>query len=191
MFSIVTDLKTSKIRYFSLLDDNFEIVRHTFKWSIPHFNFSLLLLFAPQSAIPKSNIWSYLLWSFSILILKLIFLEILKSSFHSLAISKLYKTVLNIQMVEHFYVLFSKLLTAFRKSYSCQTLLIKFIEDRKAALGKCHVKGTVYMDLSKAFDCLPHSLLMTKRHAYGLFKAACETMFYYLQDREQRIRLIF
>ena len=31
MFSIVTDLKTSQIRHFSLLDDNFEIVRHTFK----------------------------------------------------------------------------------------------------------------------------------------------------------------
>ena len=31
MFSIVTDLKSSKISYFSLLDDNFEIVRHNFK----------------------------------------------------------------------------------------------------------------------------------------------------------------
>ena len=154
----------------------------------------VLLHFAPQSGIPKSNIWSHLLWSSYTLwisILKLIFLEILKSSFYSLVISKLYKTVLNIQMVKHFYVLFSKLLAAFRKSYSCQTLLIKFIEDRKAALGKGHGKGTVYMDVSKAFDCLPHSLLITKLHAWGLFEAACETMFYYLQDHEQWIRLIF
>ena len=162
-------------------------------WSRTLF-FSLLLFFAPRSAIPKSNIWSYLLWSCYTLwisILKLIFLEILKSSFYSLVVFKLYKTVLNIQMVEHFYVLFSKLLTAFRKSYSCQASLIKFIEDRKSALGKGHGIWMVYMDLSKAFDYFPHSLLITKLHAYGLFEAACETMFYYLQDREQRIRLFF
>ena len=42
-------------------------------------------------------------------------------------ISKLYETVLNTQMVDHFYALFNELLAAFRKSYSCQTLLIKFI----------------------------------------------------------------
>ena len=40
-------------------------------------------------------------------------------------ISKLYETVLNTQMVDHFYALFNELLAAFRKSYSCQTLLIK------------------------------------------------------------------
>ena len=39
-------------------------------------------------------------------------------------ISKLYENVLNTQMVNHFYVLFNELLAAFRKSYSCQTLLI-------------------------------------------------------------------
>ena len=47
----------------------------------------------------------------------------------------------------------------------------------------------VYMDLSKAFDCLPHNLLITKLHAYGFFEAAYETMFYYLRDREQRIKI--
>ena len=46
-------------------------------------------------------------------------------------ISKLHENVLNTQMVNHFYVLFNDLLAAFRKSYSCQTLLIKFIEDLK------------------------------------------------------------
>ena len=63
-------------------------------------------------------------------------------------ISKLYETVLNTQMVYHFYVLFNELLTAFRKSYSCQTLLIKFIEDLKSALDKGNKIGKVYMDLS-------------------------------------------
>ena len=63
-------------------------------------------------------------------------------------------------MVDHFYVLVNELLAAFRKSYSCQTLSIKFIKDLKSALDKGHEIGTVYMDLSKAFDCLPHGLLI-------------------------------
>ena len=93
-------------------------------------------------------------------------------------------------MVDHFYALFNELLAAFRKSYSCQTLLIKFIEDLKFALDKCHKIGTVYMDLSKAFDCLPHGLLIAKLHAYGLSEAACETMFDYLKDRKQRVKIL-
>ena len=45
------------------------------------------------------------------------------------AISKTYETVLNDQMVNHFHALFNDLLSAFRKLYSCQTLLLRFIED--------------------------------------------------------------
>ena len=46
------------------------------------------------------------------------------------------------------------------------------------------------MDLSKAFDCLPHGLLIAKLHAYGLSEAACETMFDYLKDRKQRVKIL-
>ena len=72
------------------------------------------------------------------------------------AISKTYETVLNDQMVNHFRALFNDLLSAFRKLYSCQTLLLRFIEDLKSALDKNMKIGAVFMDLSKAFDCLPH-----------------------------------
>ena len=46
------------------------------------------------------------------------------------------------------------------------------------------------MDLSKAFDCLPYDLLIAKLHAYGLSEAACETMFDYLKDRKQRVKIL-
>ena len=42
-------------------------------------------------------------------------------------ISQLYETILNNQMVNHFRDLFNILLSAFRKHYNCQSLLLKFI----------------------------------------------------------------
>ena len=91
-------------------------------------------------------------------------------------ISKLYETILNNQMVNHFRDLFNILSSAFRKHYNCQSLLLKFIEDIKSALDKGHKAGAVFMDLSKAFDCLSHALLIAKLNAYGLSTAACELM---------------
>ena len=49
--------------------------------------------------------------------------------------------------------------------------------------------GAVFMDLSKAFDCLPHELLKVKLHAYGLSTAACHLMFSYLKGRRQRVKI--
>ena len=49
-------------------------------------------------------------------------------------ISKTYETVLDDQRVNHFRALFNDLLLAFRKLYSCQTLLLRFIENLKSAL---------------------------------------------------------
>ena len=45
------------------------------------------------------------------------------------------------------------------------------------------------MDSSKAFDCLPHGLLIAKLYAYGLSTAACHLMFSYLKGRRQRVKI--
>ena len=104
-------------------------------------------------------------------------------------ISKLYESVLNNQMVDHLSELFNTLLSAFRKHYNCQSLLLKLIEDIKSALDKGHKTGAVFMDLSKAFDCLPHALLLAKLNAYGLSTAVCELMSSYLNQRMQRVKI--
>ena len=71
-------------------------------------------------------------------------------------ISKLYETVLNTQMVDYVYALFNELLAAFRKSYSCQTLLIKFIEDLKFALDKGHKMFDYLKDRKQRVKILNH-----------------------------------
>ena len=48
--------------------------------------------------------------------------------------------------------------------------LIKVIEKWKSKLDNNFIVGSVLMGLSKAFDCIPHDLIIAKLHAYGLMK---------------------
>ena len=103
--------------------------------------------------------------------------------------SKIYESLLNEQLIEYFYELFNVFLSAFLNNYSCQSLLITMIDDWKIALNKNHVIGAVFMDLSKAFDCLPNSLLIAKLHEYVFLIPASELMADYLKRRKQRVKI--
>ncbi|KAH3706783.1 hypothetical protein DPMN_066173 [Dreissena polymorpha] len=43
---------------------------------------------------------------------------------------------------------------------------IKLLEDVRQALDKDYYAAAIFMDLSKAFDCLPHDILLAKLSAY-------------------------
>ena len=45
------------------------------------------------------------------------------------------------------------------------------------------------MDLSKAFDCLPHRLLLCKLYKYGVSLPSCSLIWSYLYHRKQRVKL--
>ena len=104
-------------------------------------------------------------------------------------ISKIYETLMNNQFTEYFVTNLNTLLCAFRKRYSCQSLLVKMVDEWKVALDKGCITGAVFMDLSKAFDCLPRGLLAAKCHAYGLTMPACELLTDYLSQRKQRVKI--
>ena len=46
------------------------------------------------------------------------------------------------------------------------------------------------VDLSKAFDRMPHGLLIAKLHAYGLSDDACSMVISYLKDQRQRVKVM-
>ena len=49
--------------------------------------------------------------------------------------------------------------------------------------------GAVLMDLSKAFDCIPHDLLLAKLQAYKVSKHSCSLLASYLSKQHQRVKL--
>ena len=106
-----------------------------------------------------------------------------------IALSKIYEKAVSIQVTDHFNSIFSALLSAFRKGYSCQSTLLNMVENFKCALDKGEYVACISMDISKAFDCLPHCLTICKLHAYGFSRDACKLIASYLYKRKQRVRI--
>ena len=62
-------------------------------------------------------------------------------------------------------------------------------EDWRNALDNNQAVGIVAIDLSKAFDCMSHGLLITKLSAYGFSMDACKMIKSYLVARLQRVKI--
>ena len=105
------------------------------------------------------------------------------------AISKIYEGLLAEQMTCHFQGIFDNYLSAFRKTYGCQSILLKLVEDWRHALDNKMIVGAILTDLSKAFDSLPHKLLIEKLKAYGLTIDARNLIENYLTSRKQRVKI--
>ena len=74
-------------------------------------------------------------------------------------------------------------LCGFRKGHSAQNCLLFMIEKWRKALDKN------LTDLSKAFDCLLHDLLIAKLKAYGFDHQSLKLINSYLTGRFQRVKL--
>ena len=80
-------------------------------------------------------------------------------------VSKIYERCINKQLEEYFQALLSKYQCGFRKGYSVINTLLPMIEKWRKSLDAGGAFGALLTDLSKAFDCLPHELLIAKLHA--------------------------
>ena len=67
--------------------------------------------------------------------------------------------------------------------------MIGLIENWKTSLDKDLFTGSVLIDLSKAFDCIPHGLLIANLPAYGLSFDTVTFLNSYLKDPKKNVRI--
>ena len=104
-------------------------------------------------------------------------------------ISKVFERLIEKQLRRFFDKKLSKYLCGFRKGYSTQHSLLDLLNKWKRSLHNKGKIGAVLMDLSKAFDCLPHDLLIAKLKAYGVGTNSLKLIFSYLSNRKHRVRI--
>ena len=105
------------------------------------------------------------------------------------SISKIFERNMSDQICTYMNNHLSKYLCGFRKGYNTQHCLIVMLEKWRKALDKCKIAGALLTDLSKAFDCLHHELLIAKLEAYGFDHSSLAYIYSYLHDRKQRTKV--
>ena len=103
--------------------------------------------------------------------------------------SKIIEKYIQEKMSEHVDKCLSVFISAYRKKYSSNHVLINLIETWKKQLDNKLFVGAVLMDLSKAFDCVPHDLLIAKMQAYGFENETLKFFYSYLKNRKQSVKI--
>ena len=83
----------------------------------------------------------------------------------------------------------SKQQCGFQKGHSTQQCLLALLEKWKRAVDNGQMFGALLTDLSKAFDCRDHELLIAKLNAYGFSLPALKLVHDYLSNRKQRTKV--
>ena len=104
-------------------------------------------------------------------------------------LSKLYERSMFKQISEFFEIIFSKSQCGFRKGHSTQQCLLAMLEKWKRSVDSGKAFGALLTDLSKAFDCLAHELLIAELNAYKVSLPALRLIHDYLSHRKQRTRV--
>ena len=104
-------------------------------------------------------------------------------------LSKIYERCMFDQMYSYFNQILSKHQCGFRQGNSTQHSLLLMVEKLKKSLDNSGVVGMLLTDLSKAFDCLRHDLLIAKLAAYSFDEPSLCFVFSYLSGRTQRTKV--
>ena len=103
-------------------------------------------------------------------------------------LSKVYERLMYNQISPYFDSVFSKFQCGFQKGFNAQHCLLTMVEKWRKTLDEGGKTGAVLTDLSKAFDCIDHNLLIAKLNAYRFEKRLLEFIHSYLTKCKQRTK---
>ena len=104
-------------------------------------------------------------------------------------VSKVFERTMYNEINQYINNFLSPYLFGFRKGHNTEQCLVAMFELWRKAIDNKKVAGGVLTDLSKAFDCLNHKLLIAKMEAYGFDNSALSYIYNYLKDRKQRTKV--
>ena len=100
---------------------------------------------------------------------------------------KFFERAIMIQLTE--YLKDNKLIHSnqygFRKFHSTEYAVLHLVDYLNYEMNSRRTPVTIHLDLSKAFDCLSHSILLDKLRFYGINEMAYNLMKNYLENRKQ------
>ena len=104
---------------------------------------------------------------------------------------KLLERIIRDEIVKHMTDnnLFAKSQHGFLAGKSCVTQLLEFLEDVTTALDRGEDVDVIYLDLSKAFDRVPHKRLLKKLWGYGIRGNTHAWIRDFLSNRTQRVKI--
>ena len=104
-------------------------------------------------------------------------------------LSKVFARSMFNQMPSFFDEILSKYQYGFRKGFSTQQCLLALLEKWKSSIDRSKVFEALLTNLSKAFDCLNHDLLIAKLNACACDLPALRLIHDYLLNRKGRKRI--
>ena len=104
-------------------------------------------------------------------------------------LSKIFEKCIFEQISQFFENIFSKYQCGFWKGFSTQQCLLAMLKKWKRSVDNSKMFGVLLTDLSKAFDCLDHELLIAKLNAHGFSLTALKLVHNYLSNRKQRTKI--
>lgn len=106
-------------------------------------------------------------------------------------LSKLVEYIIKNRLVSHFNKndFFFKFQYGFMEKSDTQSATIDLVTDLYNDIDKGLISAGVFLDMTKAFDLVPHDLLIFKLKSYGLDGLALDLIHSYLSNRKQRVQI--
>ena len=104
-------------------------------------------------------------------------------------ISKNFERIMHNQLNNFFINKLSKYQCGFRKGFGTQHCFLVMIEKLRKIQDNEGAFAAVFIDLSKAFDCISLDLLIAKLNAYGFDKKSLTFILAYLTNQKQKTKI--